>query len=93
MTRATALIGGLAALALALPAFGFALWTTADGSVLGEFGRAAVLALAGAAIAAAFGGLTVATRGIASRAWLLHGLSVLLAVSSYVVALGLAETA
>ncbi len=93
VTRATALIGGLAALALALLAFGFALWATGEGSVLGGFARAAVLTLAGAAIAAALGGLTVATRGVASRAWLLHGLSVLLAVSSYAVALGLAETA
>jgi hypothetical protein len=93
VTRATALIGGLAALALALTAFGFALWATGDGSVLGGFGRAAVLAFAGAAIAAAFGGLAVATRSIASRAWLLQGLSVLLAVLSYAVALGLAETA
>lgn len=93
VTRATALIGGLAALAIALMALGFALWATGDGSVLDGFGRAAVLALAGAAIAAAFGGLTVATRGIASRAWLFHGLSVLLAVLSYYLALGLAEIA
>jgi hypothetical protein len=93
MTRATAVLGGLAALAITVAAFGFAMYATGDGSSLGRLGKAVVLALSGSAIAAACDGLAVAAEGIASRAWLLHGLAVLLAAMSYVVALGIAETA
>jgi len=93
VTRATATLGGLAALVLSLTALGFAMFATADGSTLGGLAKAVVLALSGGAIASACGGLAVATEGIPSRAWLLHGLAVLLAGMSYVVALAIAETA
>ncbi|MGH2920129.1 MAG: hypothetical protein ACRDLS_16240 [Solirubrobacteraceae bacterium] len=93
MSRAIAVLGGLTALVLALAAFGFALWATDEGSVLGGIGKAAVLALAGSGVAAACGGLAVASQGIPPRAWLLHGLAVVLAVASYALALGIAETA
>ena len=92
MTRATATLGGVAALALGLAAFGFAMFATGDGSALGDFAKAVVLALSGGAIAAACGGLAVAIEGIPSRAWLLHCAAMLLAVMSYVVALAIAET-
>jgi hypothetical protein len=91
--RTAAILGGLAALVLALAAFAFAFWATSAGSVIAGFGKAVVLALAGGGIAAACGGLNVASQGIASRSWLLHGLAFILAASSYTIALGIAETA
>ena len=87
------MLGGLAALVLALAAFAFALWATSAGSVVAGLGKAVVLALAGGGIAAACGGLNVASQGIPSRSWLLHGLAFVLAVASYAIALGIAETA
>ena len=89
MTRPTAMLGGLAALA----AFAFALWATSAGSVVAGLGKVVVLALAGTAIAAACGGLHVASQGIPSRSWLLHGMAIVLAVASYALALGIAENA
>ena len=91
--RTTALLGGLAALVLAVAAFVFALWATSAGSVVAGLGKAVVLTLAGGGIASACGGLNVASQGIPSRSWLLHGLAFLLAVTSYTIALGIAETA
>lgn len=93
VTRATAVLGGLAALLVTLASLGFAMYATGDGSVLGGLGKAVVLAMSGSGVAAACGGLAVAAEGIASRAWLLHGLAVLLAATSYVVALSIAEMA
>jgi len=40
-------------------------------------------------VTAACGGLAVALNGIAARAWLLHGVAVLRAAVSYVIALGI----
>lgn len=93
VTRSTATLGGLVALVIAVAAFAFALWATSAGSVVAGLGKAVVLALADGAIAAACGGLSVASQGIASRSWLLHGLAVVLAVLSYALALGIAENA
>lgn len=65
-------------------------------SVPGESSAGSVvarLALSGTAIAAACGGLHVASQGIPSRSWLLHGMAVVLAVTSYALALGIAENA
>lgn len=93
VTRATAVLGGLAALLITLAAFGFAMFATSEGSALGGLGKAVVLALSASGIAAACGGVAVAAEGIASRAWLLHALAVLLAGASYVVALSIAEMA
>jgi hypothetical protein len=73
-------------------AFAFGPWATSAGSVIVGFGKAVVLALAVGGIAAASGGLYVASEGIPSRSWLLHLLAVLLALSSYMLALGIAET-
>ena len=91
MRRETAVLGGLAALVVALAAFAFALWATSAGSVVAGLGKAIVLALAGGGIAAACAGLSVASQGIPARSWLLHGLAVLLAVTSYTLALSIAE--
>jgi hypothetical protein len=93
MTRATAVLGGLASLVVALAALAFALWATSAGTVLAGLAKAVVLALAAGGIAAACGGLRVASQGIPSRSWLLHGLAFVLACTSYIVALAIAETA
>jgi hypothetical protein len=86
------MFGGLSALVIALTAFAFALWATSAGSVVAGLGRVVVLALAGGPVAAAAcAGLHVASQGIPSRSWLLHGMSVVLAVASYALALGIAE--
>ena len=63
------------------------------GSVVAGLGKVVVLALSGTAIAAACGGLHVASQGIPSRSWLLHGMAIVLAVASYALALGIAENA
>jgi hypothetical protein len=44
-------------------------------------------------IAAASGGIVASFRGVTPRVWLLHGVAVVLAAASYVLALGIAETA
>jgi hypothetical protein len=49
--RTTAMVGGLAALFLALAAFAFARWATSAGSVVAGLAKAVVLALAGGGIA------------------------------------------
>jgi hypothetical protein len=77
----------------ALASLGFALLATGADSVLGGLAKALVLALACAGVAAASGGIAVARNGIPARAWQLHGLALLLAAVSYVVALGVAESA
>ncbi|MEA2151135.1 MAG: hypothetical protein QOD69_2965 [Solirubrobacteraceae bacterium] len=87
------MLGGLAALGIALAAFAFALWATSAGSVVAGLGKAVVLALAGAGIAAACGGLTVASRSVPTRSRLIHGLAIVLAVTSYALTLGIAENA
>jgi len=91
MKRETAMLGGLIALMVAIASFAFALWATGTGSVVTGLGKGAVLLVAAAGIAVACFGLNVASRGFPERSWPLHLVAVLLAITSYALALGIAE--
>jgi len=83
--RVTAQVAGVALLSFGVGGLLYAMYITGPESVLGDGWKAVVWALAAAAIAATAGGLTVASRGIAERSWILYGLAALLHILWYAV--------
>lgn len=89
--RRAAMLTGTAMLGIGALLFLYALYLTVASAVVGVVGRATIFSLATAGVAAAAGGLTVATRGRAERSWPLYGAAIVLHLAWYTLALALAD--